>query len=319
MKGNVPLVSVAMATYNGERFLREQLDSIYNQTYKNIEVVVTDDCSTDQTVTILEEYRLKYGLIYFVNEENLGFIKNFEKAMSLCNGEYIALSDQDDIWKPEKLETLVKEIGEYSLIYSPAREEINAKGEVINSYKDIYFIWLSRFGNGNPIKRLIACNWVVSHQLLFKRSLIEFALPIPSNQNYHDAWLALVASKQKGIKFLSQGLMYYRRHESSFTYPSFRREKNKFKSLFKFFYKQTQDLKINKFKSEIKRLTDILNCGLFVQERDFILDLINYYQDRVNKGFHWRAGFLALKYADLFFTNDTYLLRIKFVLSSLIT
>lgn len=73
------LVSIAMATYNGEKYLKEQLDSIYNQTYKNIEVIVCDDCSSDKTVEILDEYKEKYGLKYYINEKNLGFKKTLKK------------------------------------------------------------------------------------------------------------------------------------------------------------------------------------------------------------------------------------------------
>ena len=76
------MISLAMPTYNGERFLREQLDSIYNQTIVPDEVIVVDDCSTDGTISILEEYKKKYGLKYWVNEKNLGYNKNFEKAIS---------------------------------------------------------------------------------------------------------------------------------------------------------------------------------------------------------------------------------------------
>ena len=118
---NIPLVSVAMATYNGEPFLREQLDSIYNQTYKNIQVLVTDDCSDDKTVHILEEYKIRYGLQYYVNDKTLGAVRNFERALSFCKGEYIALSDQDDIWFREKIDNLVNEIGDCSLIFSDAK------------------------------------------------------------------------------------------------------------------------------------------------------------------------------------------------------
>ena len=97
-------ISIAMATFNGEKYLREQLDSIYSQTLLPYEIVAADDCSTDRTTEILEEYRIKKGLKYLVNEHNIGVVKNFEKAISLCQGDYVALSDQDDIWFPEKLE-----------------------------------------------------------------------------------------------------------------------------------------------------------------------------------------------------------------------
>ena len=115
------LVSIAMATYNGEKYLRKQLESIYNQTYKNIEFIVCDDRSSDKTVKILQEYQNKYGLKFFINEQNLGFVKNFEKAASLCTGEYIAFADQDDVWLPDKIEILLSEIGNNSLICSDAK------------------------------------------------------------------------------------------------------------------------------------------------------------------------------------------------------
>ena len=90
---SIPLVSIAIATYNGERFLRKQLDSIYAQSFNNIEVIACDDCSIDSTVSILEEYSVMYGLRYYQNNRNLGYVKNFEKLMELCAGEFIALSE----------------------------------------------------------------------------------------------------------------------------------------------------------------------------------------------------------------------------------
>lgn len=111
------MISIVMATYNGEKYLREQVDSILAQTYQNFELIVCDDCSTDSTVRILQENEKQDGRIkVFVNEKNLGFKKNFEKAISLCKGEYIALSDQDDIWLPEHLQVLIENIGDKDLI-----------------------------------------------------------------------------------------------------------------------------------------------------------------------------------------------------------
>src|SRR5574344_2136916 len=98
------MISLALPTYNGEKYLREQLDSIFNQTMVPEEIVVVDDRSTDSTIQILEEYKQKYGLKYYINEQNLGYNKNFEKAITLCQGDYIALCDQDDVWLPEKIE-----------------------------------------------------------------------------------------------------------------------------------------------------------------------------------------------------------------------
>ncbi|WP_296023787.1 glycosyltransferase [uncultured Treponema sp.] len=109
-------VSIALASYNGEKYIREQLDSILSQTVKDFELIVCDDCSKDSTLQILREYERKDRRIkIFENEQNLGFKKNFEKAILLCSGEYIALSDQDDIWTKDHLEKLFSIIGKHSL------------------------------------------------------------------------------------------------------------------------------------------------------------------------------------------------------------
>ena len=107
-------ISIAMATCNGGKYLREQLDSIYAQTRVPDEVVVSDDCSGDDTVRILEEYRRSHGLRYSVNETRLGVNGNFGNAIRNCTGDFIALSDQDDVWlesKVEKLHARLREIG----------------------------------------------------------------------------------------------------------------------------------------------------------------------------------------------------------------
>src|SRR5688500_10348209 len=98
-ENNIPLVSIALCVYNGEKFLREQLDSLVNQSYPNIEIIASDDRSTDASLLILQEYADRYPYFKFgQNEQNLGYVKNFEKVISLCSGDLIALSDQDDIW-----------------------------------------------------------------------------------------------------------------------------------------------------------------------------------------------------------------------------
>jgi glycosyltransferase involved in cell wall biosynthesis len=105
------MISIAMCTYNGERFIKEQLDSILNQTYKNFELIITDDDSSDKTITIIKEYiKQDKRIKLYQNNSNLGFIKNFEKAISLCSGDYIVLADQDDIWKVNKLEIFLEQI-----------------------------------------------------------------------------------------------------------------------------------------------------------------------------------------------------------------
>ena len=96
-------ISVALTTFNGEQFLREQLDSIYHQTLLPDEVIVSDDGSSDSTPLILEEYHKRYGLCYFIQSRNIGYNANFYYAISMCKGDYIALCDQDDVWLETKI------------------------------------------------------------------------------------------------------------------------------------------------------------------------------------------------------------------------
>ena len=109
-------VSVVMCTYNGAKYLREQLDSIISQTYPIYELIVQDDCSTDETVAIIKEYMETYSFIkLYVNEHNLGFNQNFKSATMKATGDYVAISDQDDVWFPEKLEKQVLAIGNHDI------------------------------------------------------------------------------------------------------------------------------------------------------------------------------------------------------------
>lgn len=213
------LISIAMATYNGEKYLREQLDSIFNQTYKNIEVIVSDDCSTDGTAAILEEYSQKYGLKYSVNEKNLGFSKNFEKALKMCNGELIAISDQDDIWLEDKLELLLENIGDKTLIHSDS--------SLMDENGNVYCHSMKEAANNveyaqNADKHILWVSFLTGHSCLFNHELLDRAMPIPASEPY-DAWLPIIASRLNGIGYLHKPLTLFRQHRKNSS-----KRKNKF-------------------------------------------------------------------------------------------
>lgn len=134
-------VSVALATYNGSRFLREQLDSLYRQTRLPDEVVVSDDGSTDDTPAILEEYRQRYGLTYSVNEGKHGVNANFFRAISLCSGDYIQICDQDDVWLKNKLQvhcaTLDRMSSDSPSLVSSWMGHIDAQGERMQPWTSV--------------------------------------------------------------------------------------------------------------------------------------------------------------------------------------
>ena len=203
------LISVAMATYNGERFIAEQLESILNQTYKNIEVIVCDDASSDATVSILKAFAQKDARVRLIeNKSNLGYVKNFEKAISLCRGEYIALADQDDIWMEEKLAILKEEIGSASLIHSDAYL-IDANGNV---FSHSYTQYERKYLHPKNIVELIFNPAVTGCSVLFTKALQKKILPFCKEIYVHDLWISMIAFKEQGIKYCDKPLLQYRQH-----------------------------------------------------------------------------------------------------------
>lgn len=207
-----PLISVAMATYNGEKYLREQIDSILAQTHKNIEFIVCDDRSTDNTVAILREYQQLGKLSYSVNEKNLGYYHNFERALSLCHGDYIALADQDDIWLPNKLEILLNEIGTNSLIASDALL-VDKNNEILQSsfksYANLPVVYEYDF------LRVLHSGFITGCTIMLRREMLNHAMPFPKSIQYHDWWLGFVGFKTGGTRYIDQQLIRYRQHDNN--------------------------------------------------------------------------------------------------------
>jgi glycosyltransferase involved in cell wall biosynthesis len=213
MSKELPLVSIAICTYNGERFLRKQLISILTQTYSNIEVVIVDDCSSDNTMEIVRDFKLKDNrLKYFVNDKNLGFNKNFEKAITLCTGDFIAISDQDDIWLSHKIERLMNCIDDKLMVYANSaiiddNDEL-AGTTIINSSRDD-----SDYLN---YKSILLQNFVSGHSLLFKKEALKFVLPFPK-VGFYDWWMGFIMLYEHGLAYCNEVLTHYRMHEASVT------------------------------------------------------------------------------------------------------
>ncbi len=206
-----PAVSIALCTYNGERYLKEQLESILNQDYVNInEIVCVDDRSTDKTWDILNEYANKYSIFKIIkNDTNLGFIKNYEKSIALTTNDLIAISDQDDIWYSAKITKLVGSIGNDLMIYSD-NEFIDADGKSLGI----------RFSDKRNLATCTSClnfalfNGISGHTAMINRQLLQHALPFPSDIHY-DWWLGFCAAQHAEIKFIDEPLVGYRQHVSN--------------------------------------------------------------------------------------------------------
>jgi glycosyltransferase involved in cell wall biosynthesis len=207
-----PLVAICMATYDPpmELFLR-QVDSIRAQTHRNWICVISDDCSRPER---LEEMRDALGadprFVISRSPRRLHFYHNFERALALAPtaAEYVAMADQDDYWQPEKLETLIREIGGATLVYSDARI-VSPDGELI---AETY--WSERRNNHSNASSLLMANSVTGAASLFPRELLDFALPFPPRQfaHFHDHWVALTALSLGDIGFVDRPLYDYVQH-----------------------------------------------------------------------------------------------------------
>lgn len=207
-----PLVSIALCTYNGAHYLREQLDSLLAQTCRDFELIAVDDCSTDSTLVILNEYAARDSrLQVHANPANIGLSGNFEVALQRCSGTYIAPCDQDDIWSVDKLTVLLNVIGEHAAAYCNS-ELIDAAGNTLDvTSADL----CSMLTTADPAAFIFA-NCASGHAMLFRREILDVALPIPTDF-FHDWWLAAVAAARGGIVFCNRSLVRYRQHASNVT------------------------------------------------------------------------------------------------------
>lgn len=206
-------ISVCMTTYNGEKYIRDQVSSILKQIKEGDELIVCDDRSSDATVDILSSFqdgRIKI----VVNDENLGFSKNFSKCIFLAQGDIIFLSDHDDIWLPDKVEKYLKIFQEKSDVVSimSNMEVIDENGIVTNSR----FLNL-RSGCSNRIWR-VAKNFVKSTyygcSIAFRKKLTNKILPLPF---HFDTWTGLVSDIYGKCYHLDEVTMQYRRHSNNFS------------------------------------------------------------------------------------------------------
>jgi Glycosyltransferases involved in cell wall biogenesis len=208
---NLTEVSVVMCTYNGAKFLVKQLESILNQTYSNLtEVICVDDGSTDNTLSILKHYAEKDNRVkIFINETNLGYIKNYEKAFTLTTKPYIAIADQDDIWFPDKISLLMAAIENNLMVYSDnlyIDSEDNSTGR--------------RFSDCRYLRECTSClnfimtNGISGHTALINRELLKYALPF-NNEIPYDYWLAFHAVQYGKIPYVNETLVGYRQHDNN--------------------------------------------------------------------------------------------------------
>lgn len=206
-------ICIVLATYNGEKYLQEMLNSLASQTRPADKIIVIDDGSSDTTPEILRQNQGKLPLQLVLCAQNQGhraaFSKGLEEAQKILNeDDFIALADQDDIWLPEKLEILEKNIGKESLVFGDA-EIIDQNGKLTKPSWRAF----AKIESDCTMKHQIAgINNVTGCLSLFRANLLPKILPIPENVTVHDRWVAMLALKNGGIKAIPQVVLQYRIH-----------------------------------------------------------------------------------------------------------
>jgi glycosyltransferase involved in cell wall biosynthesis len=210
---NPPLISIAVCTYNGATYLKQQLQSLFSQTYKNIEIIVNDDNSDDSTPLILKEFEALYpNFRYQINERNLGYIKNFEKILHYCKGEFIAFCDQDDYWLPNKIEVMLKNFSADDVMMYHDSEFMDENGKLLNKKLS----QTSGFIDRKHHHEVVYNNCVAGHAMMFRNVLIKEIVPFPKDIP-HDHWVTYVALITGKVGYLSDVLVRYRQHALSIT------------------------------------------------------------------------------------------------------
>lgn len=210
-------IDVLLATYNGEKYLREQIESILNQTYKNINLIISDDCSKDSTAEILKEFEKNDTRVkVYIQEQNLGVVKNIEFLLSSVKNDFYMLSDQDDVWLPKKIEKSIEALkrNKADLVFGDLEVVDKDLNTIYPSFGD--FMLLNRKINNNidSYKMNYLYNCVTGCTVLSKKEFIKYILPIPTNSKYliHDHWIGLMIELYGKLYYMPEKYIKYRQH-----------------------------------------------------------------------------------------------------------
>lgn len=210
-------VAILMATYNGERYIGEQIESIQNQNYKDWQLFIRDDCSTDGTLSIIKGYQKNDSRIILIedNKGNLGPLKNFNELLHVgVKSDIILLADQDDVWFPYKITCSIDELNKLpnpvKLVYTNFNNWNPDKNQLV-----------AKYGMENPeYKNLVWQNWIFGCTMCFTKELGLLSLNIPDSAVNHDNWIANVANLYGDIGYLKKPTINHRIHDNNVTTSS---------------------------------------------------------------------------------------------------
>lgn len=217
MDQNNETVDILLATYNTDiNYLKMQIESILNQTYKNIHILISDDCSSKEEVKdILKKYEKQDSRVtVYLQEKNIGYLKNFEFLLTKSKSEYISLSDHDDIWYENKIEKSIQVLKEKNvdLVYCDCKQ-IDENGQILNEsyiqYKNIPII------NGKNSILAFSRHIAIGCSTMFTKKIKNQMLPFTNSVMAHDWINVYLSSKQNGIACIKETLFEYRLHQNN--------------------------------------------------------------------------------------------------------
>lgn len=274
---STPTVAVLLATYNGEKFLVEQLESILSQTYQNIHLYCADDSSTDKTKDILYQFKNQYPekISLYCHEVNQGYVKNFEFLLKNCSEKYIALSDQDDIWHPEKLDeemSLLQEVEKNTnnqavLVHSDL-EMINEENYIL--HKSYFKYRKYKLKNSKDLGHILGPCGVMGNTIVMNSKLKSLILPFPDLLDMHDYWIAVIAELFGHRVTINKPLVQYRIHEKNVSNSKDRLAKKK-NSFF------SRDIKLANLETNRKKyLLKLLDKVENVEDKQILKKYLEY-------------------------------------------
>lgn len=216
-------VDILLATYNGEKYLREQIDSILGQTHQNFRLLIRDDCSSDKTPVIIKEYVEKYPekIFCLTSDERLGVKSNFSRLLNQSSADYICFADQDDVWFSNKIELTLNELLHLEIENSKhcpilVHTDLEVVDEHLRTLHPSFWTYSNIFPKkSRTLNRLLVQNVITGCTVMINRSLAKLIKPVPSETIMHDWWMGLVASTFGIVREIPRSTLFYRQHSQN--------------------------------------------------------------------------------------------------------
>ena len=216
-------LAILLGTYNGGRFLRAQLDSLFAQTMKDFQLYIRDDGSTDDTMQIVREYQQRYSNMTIVEDgkANLGAMRNFERLLAFADADYYMFCDQDDVWLPDKIEVSFTKMKQMEQQYGDIPLLVHTDLEVVDEELNVIDKSFWRYSNIQPqvldknIYYLGIANSVTGCTIMMNEKAKQASTPFPKQIFMHDAWIALCTMKHGKIDYIDASTIKYRQHSDN--------------------------------------------------------------------------------------------------------